>query len=82
MQTYMMKSEKWTPPSTYDMQTYFAPNDAANHGTNGNIETTPYTWYSSVVSPFFTTLNNLGVQTNLAPVSYFFIKCLLLITMG
>lgn len=62
-----MKSERWTAPAASALN-FFANADSANHGKLGAIRTGSYTFYHDVVLPFFKTLNNLGLPTNLASV--------------
>lgn len=69
----MKKSENWTAPSRLLETNFFANNDPQDHGTQGAIHTTAYTFYPDIVTPFFKAVQNLGVKINKAMVSANFI---------
>ncbi|KAK7459587.1 hypothetical protein VKT23_009568 [Stygiomarasmius scandens] len=64
IQTHIQRSEHWTPPDRISIQEFHANNDTGNHGLNGSVLTTSYTFYTDIVVPFFQAMNRLGSKTN------------------
>ncbi|KAI0079806.1 hypothetical protein K474DRAFT_1658610 [Panus rudis PR-1116 ss-1] len=64
---YMKKAENWTAPVTSLVNAYGLDDTADDHGTSGAIKTTAHANYSSLVPPFFTTLEQIGIPVNHAP---------------
>ncbi|KAF9235938.1 alcohol oxidase [Melanogaster broomeanus] len=56
-------SEAWTPPSDY-AKLHNADNTVQNHGRDGYVKTTAYSYYYDLALPFFNTMNKMGVATN------------------
>ncbi|EGN97121.1 hypothetical protein SERLA73DRAFT_161320 [Serpula lacrymans var. lacrymans S7.3] len=65
IQDAVKASEAWSPPSDYAMK-HHADNNAEEHGRNGYVKTTAYSYYFDLALPFFKTLNEMGVATNMS----------------
>ncbi|KAG6852716.1 hypothetical protein C0991_009626 [Blastosporella zonata] len=69
--SFMKKSENWTAPSTFLQKTYFANDDATDHGTGGPIRDSVYSFYADIVTPFFKAAQNLKITINKAMQGYY-----------